>query len=386
MYICEQTATKTEEKTQAMMKAIIFPGKYIQGEGALAELGGTVARLGCKKPMLVWGKRTRAAASDIALEGLKERGAECVEWMFGGECTKEEAAEIAAEVSKQGCDVIIGLGGGKCLDVSKGAAAQLGMRVIVCPTVCSSDAPTSACTVWYDKDGVCVGFDLWPFNPDVVIVDTGVMVTAPVEMLKAGIGDALATYIEARASNNSHAGASSGGAPTMTVMALAKLCFETLLADSDAAFVAVEAGVVTPAYDRVVEACTLLSGIGWESGGLCTAHQLGNNLSAFPEAHHHMHGEKVSYGIVTQLMLDWDVEIDEIYMIVDFMVEVGLPVTLADLSMETVSKERLMEFCVNNTGEGSFTRNHSFPVSASDLFNAMLAADAFGKSRKAAVL
>ena len=369
-----------------MKKAIIFPGKYIQGEGVLADLGGVVAQLGCKKPMLVWGKRTRAAAADAVIDGLKANGADYVEWKFGGECTKEEAAAIAAEIKKQGCDIIVGLGGGKCLDVSKGAAAQLGMRVIVCPTVCSSDAPTSACTVWYDKEGVCQGFDLWPTNPDVVIVDTGIMVTAPKGMLLAGIGDALATYLEARASNSSHAGTCSGGTPTMSAIALSKLCFDTLLSDADAALIAVEAGVVTPAYDRIVEACTLLSGLGWESGGLATAHQLGNNLSAFPEAHAHMHGEKVAFGIVTQLMLDPDADIDEVYMVVDFMVEVGLAVTLEDLSMEAVSKERLMEFCVANTGEGAFTGNHSFPVSAKDLYNAMLAADAFGKARKAAIL
>ncbi|MEG0751543.1 MAG: glycerol dehydrogenase [Oscillospiraceae bacterium] len=366
-----------------MRKAIIFPPKYIQGEGALGDIGSIIAPYGCKKPLLVWGKRTRSAASEIVLNSLKEAGMQYVEWNFGGECSHEESALIEAAVKKEGCDIIVGFGGGKCLDVSKGAAAHLGLRVVVAPTVCSSDAPTSACTVWYDKAGVCIGFDLWPTNPDVVVVDTGIMITAPEAMLKAGIGDALATYIEARASNNAHSATCALGSPTLTVMALAKLCFETLLDNSDAAMLAVKAGVVTPAYDRVVEACTLLSGIGWESGGLATAHQLGNNLTAFPEAHAHMHGEKVAFGIVTQLMIDPDVDIDEVYEVVDFMAELGLAVTFDDLSMGSVSKERIMEFCVANTGEGSFTANHSFPVSAKDLYNAMIAADAFGASRKA---
>jgi len=368
-----------------MRRSAIFPQKYIQGEGVLSDISSVIRPLGCKKPMLVWGKRTRAAVNGIVLSSLAKDDLTFIEWNFSGECTKEESSAIEDEIRKSGCDIVVGFGGGKCLDVAKGAAAHLGMRVIACPTVCSCDAPTSACSVWYDKEGVCVGFDLWPTNPDAVIVDTGIMVTAPEAMLKAGIGDALATYIEARASNNAHATTCASGTPTMSVMALSKLCFDTLFDTAETALIAVKAGVVTPAFERLVEACTLLSGIGWESGGLTTAHQLGNNLSSFPEAHRHMHGEKVCFGLITQLTLDPDIKTEELYMVVDFMVRLGLPVTLSDISMGDVSKERIMEFCVANTGAGSFSANHCFPVTAKDLYNAMLAADAFGSARKAAI-
>ncbi len=368
-----------------MKKSAIFPGKYIQGEGVLGEIGSLISNLGAKKPMLVWGPRARAASSPLVLASLDAAGVGYFEHPFCGECTREEAAAIESEIAANGCDIVVGLGGGKCLDVAKGAAAHLGLRMVCAPTVCSCDAPTSACTVWYDAAGVCTGFDLWPFNPDVVICDTGVMITAPEHMLKAGIADALATYLEARASNHSHAVTCAGGAPTLTVMALSRLCFDILFETAELGLCSVRAGVVTPAYDRLVEACSLLSGIGWESGGLCTAHVLGNNLSSFPEAHHHMHGEKVAFGIVTQLMLDVDQDMDEAYEIVDFMVGIGLPVTFADLSLNAVSKERLLAWCEANTQPGSFTNNHNFPVSGKDLYNAMIAADAFGTMRKQAL-
>lgn len=366
-----------------MKKAAIFPAKYIQGAGVLAEIGAVIAPFGLKKPMLVWGKRTRNACCDTVLNAFAENGLAYEEWAFCGECTHAEAEAIAAKVQETGCDIIVGFGGGKCLDVAKGAAASIGMKAICCPTVCSSDAPTSACTVWYDEDGVCTGFDLWPTNPDVVLVDTGIMVEAPVSMLMAGIGDALATYIEARASNAAHSFTCSGGTPTMAVMALAELCFNTILNDADAAITAAKVKAVTPAFERVVEACTLLSGIGWESGGLATAHQLGNNLSAFPEAHHHMHGDKVCFGLMTQMMLDPDMDIDEIEEIVGFMIDHDLPVCLADLDMETVSKERLWQFAVDNSGENcGHIGNHSFSVTTKELYDAMITADAFGKERK----
>ena len=55
---------------------------------------------------------------------------------------------------------------------------------------------------------------------------------------------------------------------------------------------AAEQHVVTPALERVVEANTYLSGVGFESGGLAAAHAIHNGMTAIPDAHHYYHGEK----------------------------------------------------------------------------------------------
>ena len=72
---------------------------------------------------------------------------------FAGECT---AAEIrrgrqAAVASK--ARVIIGAGGGKVLDTARAIASDLGLPVVNCPTIASSDAPCSALSVIYTKQG-----------------------------------------------------------------------------------------------------------------------------------------------------------------------------------------------------------------------------------------
>ena len=280
-----------------MKKAAVFPGKYIQGDGVLQEIGELIRPFFVKKPMILWGKRTRSATADIVYASFKEAGMEIVERMLPGECTKQECANIVAEVKEKGCDIIIGLGGGKALDLSKAVANHAGLRNFIVPTAASIDAPTSACTVWYHEDGSFQSFELWPVNPEIILVDTEVCITAPVHMFLAGVGDALATYVEAKACYAAHAVACSGGTPTLTALAMAKLCYDILLEYTEAALLAIEAGAVTPAFEKVVEATTLLSGIGWESGGVATAHVLGNTLANFPEAHRHMHGEKVAMGI-----------------------------------------------------------------------------------------
>lgn len=366
-----------------MKKAAVFPNKYIQGNGVLKEIGDLIKPFG-QKPMILWGKRTRAAVSEDVFASLKACGMDYVERMLPGECSKPEAARIEAEIKEKGCDIVIGMGGGKAMDIAKAAAQHVGLRCVIVPTAASSDAPTSACTVWYNEDdGSFEEFELWPVNPDIILVDTGVMVKAPLKLFMAGIGDALATYPEAKSCYESYTPACSGGYPTMTALAMAKLCFDTLVEYSEAAIMAVKTQLCTPAFEKVVEATTLLSGIGWESCGVATAHVLGNALANFPEAHAHMHGEKVAFGIVTQLCIDPGMSMTETYEIVDFMVKIGLPVTFADLDMQDVSKERLYQWAVEQTQPGSQCEHHTFPITAEDLYTAMLAADALGQERKA---
>jgi glycerol dehydrogenase len=303
----------------------------------IAEIGTYAAMLG-KKTVVLWGATIKKTVGEAVLASLKAAGVEYTDVHFNGECTKEEANRVA-EIAKNGHECVIGIGGGKVIDTAKAVAIFAKLPHIIVPTVASNDSPTSACAVWYDSEGVCVGFDLWPANPDYILVDTEIIAQAHLRYLQAGIGDAMATWFEAEASYASRAVTCSGGVPTMTAMAMAKLCYEILKEFGLQAIEDVKVHAVTPALEKVVEASVLFSGIGWESGGLATAHVLGN----------------------------------------------GLPVCFADLNMDKISAERLKEWAKNNTGEGSFVHNHNFKVSAGDLYDAMLAADALGKRIKASL-
>ena len=98
-------------------------------------------------------------------------------------------------------------------------------------------------------------------------MDTAIIAKAPVRLLISGMGDALSTYFEAQACFDAKAISMAGGASTLAAVTLARLCYETLLAEGYKAKLAVEAGVVTEAVERIIEANTYLSGIGFESSG-----------------------------------------------------------------------------------------------------------------------
>ncbi len=364
-----------------MKSVLIAPRKYIQGRGVLRELGTYLKLLG-RKPLVLWDEPVKKIVGDTVAASIQDAGLEMVPVDFQGEATATERARVTGLARQTGADIAVGIGGGKILDVAKAVAVDAGIKMVTCPTIASNDSPTSAASVWYDEDHNFIGFDCWPFNPDIVMVDSQVIARAPVRAFVAGMGDALSTWVEADAAFKGRAANIAGGQPTMAALAIARLCYETLMEHGVEAKRAVECQALTPAVEKVIEANVLLSGLGFESGGLATAHMIANLLSNVPECKHLMHGEKVGFGIVTQLCLDDDLETDEIYAIVDFEIAVGLPVTFADLNLAGVGRDRLKKIGDVCAGEGSLCHNHPFKVVSDDIVDAMIAADALGRSRK----
>ena len=199
-----------------------------------------------------------------------------------------------------------------------------------------------------------------------------------VRFLMAGIGDALATYYEAAASVQSDAVTMAGGHATKAAITLAKLCRDTLLEDGLKAKAAAESGVSTKALENIVEANTYLSGIGFESSGLAAAHAIHNGLTVLNETHALLHGEKVAFGLICQLVLE-NTDQEELEKIIVFCKKCGLPTTFEELGIAEVSDERLLEAAALSCAEDDTMGNMPFEVSAQDVFAAMKTADRFSR-------
>lgn len=274
--------------------------------------------------------------------------------------------------------MVIGIGGGKILDTAKAVAYEQSVPVLICPTIASTDAPCSALSVIYTDDGVFEEYLFLPANPNMVLMDTDIIAKSPVRLTIAGMGDALATYFEARACQTSGATSCAGGKVTSAAMALARLCFDTLMEEGIKAKLALEAGACTPSVEKIIEANTLLSGIGFESGGLAGAHAIHNGFTALEECHHMYHGEKVAFGTITQLVLE-NVSSDELEEIIDWCIELGLPVTLKELGISEVTDEKLMTVAKAACAENDTLHNMPFEVTPETVCAAIKAADAYGR-------
>lgn len=360
-----------------MAQVIIAPGKYVQGSGELKRLATYVEPLGKKALCLISesGLKRNQGALDT---GFADSEVEIVYEVFNGECCRKEIDRLVDTCNTEKIEVVIGVGGGKTLDTAKAVGFYGKIPVVIVPTIASTDAPCSALSVIYTEDGVFESYLFLPKNPDVVLVDTDVIVKAPTRLLVSGMGDALATYFEARACEASGAASCAGGTTTKAAMALAKLCYETLIDKGELAKAAAENHVCTKAVEKVIEANTFLSGIGFESGGLAGAHAIHNGFTVLSQCHHMYHGEKVAFGTIVQLVLE-DAPVEELMEVMEFCIAVGLPVTLEELGITEVKSEEIMAVAEAAAAETETIHNMPFPVTAQDVYGAIIAADAIGR-------
>ncbi len=364
------------------MKSMVFPGKFILGSGILGSVGEYADALGTKF-FVIGSNSTLGAAKEKIPQGLKD-GKTAEFEKFNGECSKVEIARLVEKAKADGCDCIMGIGGGKLLDTSKAVAYTMGIPVVIIPTIAATDAPCSALSVVYTEDHVFEEYLWLPSNPNIVMVDIDMILKAPARYLIAGMGDAMATYFEARAVKNSDSNTCAVSVPAKQALAaldLANLCYKTLLSEGTKALCAVESGVVTPSLEAIIEANVLLSGIGFESGGLAAAHAIHNGLTVLEQTHDIYHGEKVAFATITQLMLE-DAPMEELLEVVNFCKSVGLPTTFAEIGLDGVSDEDLMKAAEASAVEGETIHCEPFEVNADKVFAAMKAADAFGRKFK----
>lgn len=361
-----------------MNKIMISPSRYVQGNGAAGDIGRHILLLG-KTALVIGGKRGLQSVEKALTQSCRDNAVEIFFEQFHGECSRQEIDRLVTAAQSNQADVIVGVGGGKALDVAKAVAHYAKLPVAIVPTIAATDAPCSALSVIYTPEGVFESYLILPKNPDLVLVDTAIIAKAPARLFISGMGDALATWFEADACAKAYAGNLPGGLSTSAALCLARLCFDTLLEYGFRAKLAVEQGVVTEAVEKVVEANTLLSGLGFESSGLAAAHAVHNGLTVLPETHAMYHGEKVAFGTLVQLILE-NRSTGEIEEVIRFCIRVGLPVSLGQIGVEEVSEAKMRQVAEAICVAGETVHNEPFTVTVEQVYAALLAADALGKS------
>lgn len=362
------------------LKVFCAPARYTQGSNATRQLGAEVRNLGLDGPaLIVAGSHAIRLLSETWETTFAEVGMSYKVLPFAGECTAAEIRRGGQAARDLKAGVVIGAGGGKVLDTVRAIAADLSLPVVNCPTLASSDAPCSALSVVYTEHGSFEEYRIYRRNPDLILVDTAVIAQSPARPLVAGMGDALATWFEAKVCVEGGVKNMRGGASTRTALALAELCYKTLLQDGAAALAAVQRQKPDGSLERLVEANTLLSGLGFESSGLAAAHAIHNGLTTAPGTHAYMHGEKVAFGLISQLMLESQPQ-SVLDGVLAFSESVGLPVTFAQIGIENPSQELLLQVARRATAPGETIHNEPMTVTGERVVEAMRAADAAATS------
>jgi glycerol dehydrogenase len=361
-------------------QVLAAPSRYIQGDGVLAQLGRYLPVVPSRRTAILISAGGQRREGARIKAGLDAAGIESVFVTFGGECSISEIERATAAVHASGVavDSLTAIGGGKCIDAGKSVAYRLNVPMISCPSLASNDAPCSAISVIYTPDGVTEGVEFFPRNPELVIVDTRIVAEAPVRYLVSGMGDAMATWYEARTCIENPAARNVLLArPTLAAAALGELCAKTLYANGVAAVEAVRRREVTDALNYVVEANTLLSGIGFESAGVAAAHAVAQGLTVLQRLHaNYLHGEMVAAGLMTHLVLEKCHE--EAARLAEFCCAVGLPAHLGHVSLDASQKDDLTAVMAG-AAQMWFLAYEPFPVTSEIMIAATIEADQIGK-------
>lgn len=373
-----------------MRKAFICPTKYVQGEDEILNLGYFVKTFGDSALLIAHPDDVKRVQEKLKRTAEKFN-IRFVESGFCGECSRREVARLQELAKESKCTCTIGLGGGKAIDTAKCVAE--GENLIVVPTIAATDAPTSHSAVLYTPEGAFDDYAYFKQSPSVILIDTTVIAHAPVRFLVSGMGDALSTFFEARANVQSYSKVNAGlpcgfregvcgeARGTKAAFALASLCYESLLEDGWKAKIACENHVVTESLEKIIESNILLSGLGFESGGLAAAHAIHDGLTILEGTHKYFHGEKVAFGTIAQLTLE-NAPMEEIEEVLDFCLSIGLPVCLEDIGVDHITEEELYQVAEKACIPEESIYAMPFPITVEKVAAAITLADSIGKEYK----
>lgn len=352
----------------------IAPSRYVQGPGELNRLGHHVAPFGTSALVVTspgaWARSERAVTEHAG-------GTSFTPHFFSGESTAADIDRGAEAFARSGAQMVVGLGGGKVIDTAKAVAHRVRAPMVIVPTLASTDAPCSSLSVVYDDDGGVLEYLFLERSPDLVLVDSAVVVQAPARFLAAGMADALSTRFESAAAAASGTSNCAGGRPSAAALVLGAVAWDVVREHGVSALRAARAGTVTPAVELVIEVNTLHSGLGFESGGYAGAHAIHNGLLTVGSTAGGLHGERVNFGVLTQLVLERrrDAELDEFITVTRAL---GLPATLAQLgAADGLSDEEVARVADRTCVEGEGIHHMPFPVTSAMVADAVRAADAY---------
>ncbi|MDO4623522.1 MAG: iron-containing alcohol dehydrogenase family protein [Eubacteriales bacterium] len=285
------------------MADIKTPEKYVGKEGIIKEAGSYIARYG-KKALIVGSKTARQVAEQDLVQSLEEQGIRYEVQEFSGYPSIARAEVYAARAKEIGAEVLIALGGGKVMDVVKVAGSLSDIPVVTIPTIAATCASWAAVSIIYTEEGDFEQFYNNRYTPRLILVDYAVIAKAPERYIKAGIVDTYAKWFEL-------APAITGEEDELVDQLSyfgSKLAYEILDENTEKALEAVRSGQVTKEVTKVIDAIIFLTGyVGSFVGNKAFAgfaHPFYHSSRRIAASRKSLHGELVSYGILTQLVLE----------------------------------------------------------------------------------
>jgi glycerol-1-phosphate dehydrogenase [NAD(P)+] len=170
-----------------MKKWMSLPRIVVMEQDAIRDTGNVLKELKLDGDgLIVCGKHTCAYGRQI--EGILENEYPA-EVMVVGSATMEEVRRVANQAADK--SFIIGVGGGKTIDIAKLASVTANLPFISVPTAASHDGIASMRASIRFSEGTQ---SIEAQSPLAIIADTRIIAQAPYRLLAAGCGDIVSNY------------------------------------------------------------------------------------------------------------------------------------------------------------------------------------------------
>lgn len=350
---------------------VISPARVLRGENCLANSGKEIAQLGVK-PLIIGGNQTIELIKPYLEPILKQESLTSQYASYAPDCAESTLIRLKETAQEHQADLILGVGGGKALDTAKLLADQCGLPIVTIPTSGATCAGWTALSNVYSEPGAFQYDVTLSHCPELLILDYGLVRTAPQRTLVAGIGDAIAKWYEASVSSGE-----SSATLLISAVQQARILRDILFQKSAIALKQPDSNEWREVVDATVLLAGVIGGIGGADCRTVAAHAVHNGLTHLLAAHDVLHGEKVAYGILVQLRLEEMIQGNQLAVsarkqLLKFYDEIGLPKTLEDLGLTDVSLGQLRKAATIATIPGSDIHRLPFTVSSEQLLAAMV--------------
>jgi glycerol dehydrogenase len=305
-----------DQNLEGVNMELIFgcPQYYIQGPGILSSSAKYLINLGVGKRSLVLVDKAVKTCTSAMFDSFDENKIPYQTVDFDNQIRLDRIIDLIMQLRGQDFDCIIGVGGGKTIDVAKRIGWALKIKIIAVPTSIATDAATSRTAVAYGLENEIVE-DKSLNNPDCVIVDSSVIVQAPIRLFNAGMADALSKRYEYLLSIKCNEKNWYDGDPAFFIDHISTDMHLLLLRNGRYLKDCFAKHELNDSVEQAITAMLLMSRIVWDAGGLRGAHDMFEEFHDAGYGNNCLHGEIVGYFDLIQLLLEEypENEFEELY-------------------------------------------------------------------------
>jgi glycerol dehydrogenase len=360
------------------MSLIQTPYEYVNEPNIIVKSGNYVKGLG-KNALIIGGKTALSITQNDIVQSFKENDIEFSIKEFKGYPTKKIISEFAKFGEEQKIDVIVGVGGGRVIDTTKAVGNKLGIPIVAIPTIAATCASWAAVSIIYDEEGNQVDFFNSQKSANLILADTKILSEAPDRYLKAGIIDTIAKWYETEPNLKNN----NDSLQLKIQIEIAKLAFNVLKETSFKYFKYKSDKDDLKDFKQIVDSIILLAGLVGSIksnefyGGI--AHPFYNSSTQIPETRNKLHGEKVAFGILTQLVLE-EKPREELIETFSLFKKFGVPITLKEIGIVDKIDEKINLIAKDVSEKSGFYRGINYELTSDIIKKAILEADNIGRA------